>query len=139
MKQQMLDFLQKHPAVSEQFRFIGEVSNIDALYSDSDALILPSIYEGVPVVICEAMFSGCPVVATRVADNEMILGYNEERGFLCDPLSPIDICLAIERRGTMSAEGLERMTREARQFAEENFLVSKMVDGYRRVIDKVTN
>jgi glycosyltransferase involved in cell wall biosynthesis len=138
MKQQMLDFLHKHPAVSERFRFVGEISNIGALYADSDALILPSIYEGVPVVICEAMLSGCPVVATNVADNEMILGSNEERGFMCNPLSPLDICLAIERRSSMSAEALERMTRDARSFAEENFLVPKMVDGYRHVIDSVT-
>ncbi len=137
MKQQMLDFLQMHSAVNEQFRFVGEISNIGALYADSDALILPSIYEGVPVVICEAMLSGCPVVATKVADNQEILGRNEERGFLCDPLSPMDICLAIERRSVMSAEALERMTCNARCFAEEHFSVPKMVDGYRQVIDSV--
>ncbi len=137
MKQQMLDFLQAHSAVNERFRFIGEVSNIGALYADSDALILPSIYEGVPVVICEAMLSGCPVVATKVADNQEILGSNEQRGFLCDPLSPIDICMAIERRSVMSAEALERMTRNARRFAEEHFSVPKMVEGYRKVIDSV--
>ncbi len=137
MKQQMLDFLQVHSAVNERFRFIGEVSNIGALYADSDALILPSIYEGVPVVICEAMLSGCPVVATKVADNQEILGSNEQRGFLCDPLSPIDICMAIERRSVMSAEALELMTCNARRFAEEHFSVSRMVDGYRQVIDSV--
>jgi glycosyltransferase involved in cell wall biosynthesis len=138
MKQQMLDFLQRHSAVNERFRFVGEVSNIGALYADADALILPSIYEGVPVVICEAMLGGCPVIATKVADNQEILGSNEERGFLCDPLSPTDICTAIERRSAMSAEALERMTRDARRFAEEFFSVQKMVDGYRQVIDKLT-
>lgn len=135
MKQQMFDFLQAHSAVNERFRFIGEVFNIDALYADADALILPSIYEGVPVVICEAMLGGCPVVATKVGDNQEILGRNEERGFLCDPLSPMDICSAIERRSAMSAEALERMTREARRFAEEHFLIRKMVNSYRQVID----
>jgi glycosyltransferase involved in cell wall biosynthesis len=81
------------------------------------------------------MLSGCPVVATRISDNERILGANEERGFLCDPLSPSDICLAIERRVDMSPENIERMTRDARQFAEDHFLIPKMVDGYLRVIE----
>lgn len=138
MKQQMLDFLQHHPAVNERFRFVGEISDIGKLYADADALILPSIYEGVPVVICEAMFSGCPVVATRISDNQKILGGNEERGFLCDPLSPADLCSAIERRVGKSGESLEQMTREARYFAEEHFSVPKMVDGYRQVIEVVT-
>ena len=135
MKREMLEFLACHPAVAERFCFIGEVSDIVSLYAAADALILPSIYEGVPVVICEAMLSGCPVVATRISDNERILGANEERGFLCNPLSPSDICSAIERRVGMSPENIERMTRDARQFSEDHFLIPKMVDGYLRVIE----
>lgn len=138
MKREMLEFLACHPVVYERFRFIGEVSDIGALYAAADALILPSLYEGVPVVICEAMLSGCPVVATRISDNERILGANEERGFLCNPLSPAEICSAIERRVGMSAEDIERITRDARHFAEDHFLIPKMVDGYRRVIEVVT-
>lgn len=138
MKQQMLDFLEQHPAVRERFRFVGEVANIAALYAAADALILPSIYEGVPVVICEAMLSGCPVIATRISDNEKILGKNEERGFLCTPLVPTDVCLAIERRIVMSAGALGQMTRDARHFAEKHFTIPMMVGGYSRVIEAVT-
>jgi glycosyltransferase involved in cell wall biosynthesis len=137
MKREMLEFLAVYPAVAERFCFIGECSDIGSLYAAADALILPSIYEGVPVVICEAMLSGCPVVATRISDNERILGANEERGFLCDPLSPESICSAIERRVAMSSESIERMTRDARQFAEHHFLIPKMIDGYLRVIEAV--
>jgi glycosyltransferase involved in cell wall biosynthesis len=137
MKKQMLEFLEQHPMVAEKFRFVGEVSDIGVLYAAADTLILPSIYEGVPNVICEAMLSGCIVVATRISDNETILGANEERGFLCDPLSPEDICLAIERRSSMSVKDINQMTQDARRFAEEHFLVPKMIDGYRQVIDDV--
>lgn len=78
------------------------------------------------------------MVATRISDNERILGVNEERGFLCNPLSPAEICTAIERRVGMSAEGIERITRDARHFAEDHFLIPKMVDSYRRLIEVVT-
>lgn len=138
MKRQMLEFLEQHPAVRERFSFIGEVSDTESLYASADTLILPSIYEGVPVVICEAMLSGCPVVATRISDNEKILGKNEERGFLCDPLSPEDICLAIERRINMSTERFRQMTLDARRFAEEHFTLPNMVSSYSRVIEAVT-
>ena len=139
MKLEMLAFLERHPEVNERFFFIGEVSETALLYAAADALILPSIYEGVPVVICEAFLAGCPVVASNISDNERILGANGERGILCDPLSPADICLAIESLVFMSPLHIERMTRNASDFAEERFSVSKMVDGYLRVIDFLTS
>lgn len=138
MKLEMVKFLEKHPMVAERFSFAGEVSNIENLYSTADTLILPSIYEGVPNVICEAMLSGCIVIATRISDNERILGAHEERGFLCDPLSPKDICLAIERRCATTAASFEKMTLDARYFAEENFSMPKMIDGYENIIKSMS-
>lgn len=135
MKRQMLAFLNAHPHVNEKFHFFGEVSDIDSLYAQADTLMSASIYEGVPVVICEAMLSGCSVIASRISDNEIILGQGEERGFLCDPLSPADICAAIERRLDTHPAALEQLTREARAYAAEKFSIQEMVDGYRRVIE----
>jgi hypothetical protein len=37
----------------------------------------------------------------------------------------------------MSAETLESMVLDARRFAEEYFSLSKMIDGYRQVIEVV--
>ena len=47
------------------------------------------------MVLCEAMLSGCFVVASSVCDHPKIIGDNE-RGILCDPLSPESICIALE-------------------------------------------
>lgn len=137
MKRQMVAFLESHPEVRSQFRFLGEVSQVEALYTQSDTLILPSIYEGVPVVICEAMLAGCPVIASTVTDNCEILGEREERGFLCDPLSPVDIAAAIERRVFAKPEAVAQMISHAREFAEKEFLMDKMVTEYRQVIESL--
>jgi glycosyltransferase involved in cell wall biosynthesis len=40
---------------------------VAAILRESDVLVLPSFAEGVPVVLMEAMASGIPVVATRIA------------------------------------------------------------------------
>jgi glycosyltransferase involved in cell wall biosynthesis len=137
MKRQMVEFLETHPHVNAQFHFLGEVSDISSLYAQSDTLLSPSIYEGVPVVICEAMLSGCPVIASNVSDNGIILGEKEERGFLCDPLSPADICAAIERRLSLTPEEIEQMISRARDFATQEFLIDKMVTHYNRIIESV--
>lgn len=133
-KRQMMEFLEAHPHVNARFHFLGEVSHVDSLYAQSDTLLAPSIYEGLPNVICEAMLSGCPVIASKVSDNAIILGEKEERGFLCDPLSPDDICAAMERRLSTSPEALAEMVSRARAFAAREFSIDKMVTQYNRII-----
>ena len=50
--------------VSERVRFLGFVnqSGLPAVYRSSDLLIMPSEYDPCPVVVCEAMLCGCPVI-----------------------------------------------------------------------------
>jgi len=133
MKSQMLNFLESHPHLEKKFHWHGEVSDIGAIYAKSDTLLSISTYEGVPVVICEAMLSGCSVIASRISDNEIILG-NGERGFLCDPLSPADICSAIEQRLVATAQDIQQMVHRARTYAVDKFSIEKMVSGYNQVI-----
>jgi glycosyltransferase involved in cell wall biosynthesis len=54
--------------IAARTRFLGRLSPAEiALWMNcSDLLCLPSLNEGVPNVVLEALASGCPVVATRV-------------------------------------------------------------------------
>lgn len=56
-------------SLGDRVTFTGYLSQ-DAVaqkMQDSDVFVLPSFAEGVPVVLMEAMASGCPVIATQVA------------------------------------------------------------------------
>jgi glycosyltransferase involved in cell wall biosynthesis len=46
-------------------RLTGLIQDPERLYLESDLLILPSYYEGLPNVLIEALALGCPVVAAR--------------------------------------------------------------------------
>ena len=52
---------------SEQVEFLGAVPNTELgrHYSESHVLVLPSIEEGLAMVMAEAMAAGCPVIASR--------------------------------------------------------------------------
>jgi len=52
--------------IADRVHFCGLISEIEEVYADLDLLVLSSKNEGTPVVIIEALASGCPVAATSV-------------------------------------------------------------------------
>ena len=54
---------------ADRVRFLGRVSaaRVRWLLEGASALVVPSIYEGMPLVVLEAMAAGVPVVASRVS------------------------------------------------------------------------
>lgn len=60
---------------------VFEPDALDALYAWADVLVLPSRFEGVPLVVLEAQRMGCAVIATDVGAVPEVIRH-EEDGFL---------------------------------------------------------
>lgn len=60
----LLESRVKELHLESSVRFLGFVnqSNLPAVYTSADLFVLPSEYDPCPVVVCEALLCGCPVV-----------------------------------------------------------------------------
>lgn len=82
--------------LSEVFRFHHAKTDIVEEYQRASVFCLPSLWEGFPNVICEAMSCGLPILCSAICDNEKLVtdGVN---GFLFDPHSIDGIVQSIAR------------------------------------------
>lgn len=68
--------LKKAAETKKSIEFLGWRSDIPEILAESDLLILPSRWEGMPNVVLQAMAAGLPVLATRSEGVEELLGAN---------------------------------------------------------------
>ncbi len=85
--------------ISKYCRFVNYISNGEKLfnvYRKSDVFILPTLTEGEPRVLYEAMSQGLPIICTAIGGIPGLVK-NQENGLLLPPRSAISISTAIKR------------------------------------------
>jgi glycosyltransferase involved in cell wall biosynthesis len=91
--------------------------------------------EGLPLALLEAMFTGCPIVASDVGEVATALGRGEA-GVLVPPGDPAALAAALD--ALLSNPARARLLGErARQRATAEYDVSRMVRCYRSIYDRL--
>lgn len=114
--------------------FAGEkMPNEVALWMNAcDLLVLPSLNEGLPNVLSEAMACGKPVVATKVAGTPEIV--DNDVGFLVKPMDADElakkIVLALNKKWDR-----KKLFKRAKEFSVTNS-VKKTIEVYKKLLNK---
>jgi len=121
--------------LQEYFRFLGFRKDVKELLFAFDVFVLPSLFEGLPNVILEAMASGRPVVATAVDGTPEIIE-NNKNGLLVSSKSPNALSQAIlsllEKNG--KAQKIGEM---ARLRVEEKFSFDMQFQKFEEIYNEV--
>ena len=83
--------------------FKGEEADIRTIWTENHALILPSRYEGLPLVIIEAMLCGRMVITTEIAGNSEYI-IDGEHGFIADAPTCKSLDATMERAWSRRAD-----------------------------------
>ena len=54
--------------VADRLHLLGLRADVANILAGADVFVLPSLSEGLPIALLEAMFTGCPIVASDVGD-----------------------------------------------------------------------
>ncbi|MDD1748696.1 MAG: glycosyltransferase family 4 protein, partial [Methanothrix sp.] len=124
--------------IGNRIVFTGAIApdQLAKLYSEASFFILPSLSEGLPITILEAMSCGCPVIATRVSaiGDAVVDGYN---GLL---IRPRDVDDLREKMMVLlqDPELRDRMGRNARETIESTYtwqsVARRIMTVYERVL-----
>lgn len=121
--------------IQTRVRFLGQRQDIPLLLASCDLFVLPSLYEGLPISVLEAMAAGKPLVATDIGGTKEAV-INGVTGFLVPPENPTELAAAI--RTLLSDQGLAaRLAEAGRARAIQEFSSDAMVRGTCRVYDEL--
>ena len=121
--------------VVDDIIFAGWRKDIPNVLAASDIFVLPSLFEGMPLSVLEAMATGLPVVATDV-DGTADVVQNGSTGFLIPPKDSgmlagkiCELLLDARKRKEFGLKGRARVV--------QNYTVERMCNGYLSLYDSL--
>jgi glycosyltransferase involved in cell wall biosynthesis len=110
---------------------LGNRDDVPDLQAAADVFAMPSLWEGLPLAVLEAMFAANPVIATTASGIPEAITHDES-GLLIPPGDPDALASAL-RRLLSDAALRTRLGAQARARAERDFSIGAMADGYERL------
>jgi glycosyltransferase involved in cell wall biosynthesis len=108
--------------------FLGNRSDTTSLFAAADLFVLPSLFEGLPLAVLEAMAAGCPVIATDVGGVKEVIN-DGTNGLVVPPADPAALSEALLRLLKNKKEG-KRFAKAAMERVRSDFSAERMCREY---------
>lgn len=117
--------------------FLGPVprNEVFRYYAASDAFVLPSKIEGMPISLIEAMAAGLPIIASDIPGTRSLIN-DEEHGLLIDTGNISDLAEAMIR---ISNQEYRIKLADASLDNSKNFHIAKTSSDYERIYHQILN
>lgn len=116
----------RQAGLNESVRFVGYQSNVADWLALADFVVLPSFYEGLPLVAIESLAAGRAVVASAVDGTPEVV-VHEKTGLTVPPGDSPALAAAICRM-LHEPELRQRLAENGRRWALENFSVQRFIE-----------
>ncbi len=136
-QQQEMDNIIQAEGLAKHVFFAGYKQNAARYLPLFDLFVMPSLTEGLPIVLLEAMQAGVPVVATEVGGVPMVLGQGEY-GELVEPGNHESLAHAMMQAIDNNIDALSR-ARKAKEIALNRYSSERMAGNYLEFYNSVLN
>ncbi|MFX0134659.1 MAG: glycosyltransferase, partial [Candidatus Hodarchaeota archaeon] len=123
--------------IEKYFLFPGLINNIPELLSILDIFVLPSLTEGLPMALLEAMAAKKPVIATKVGSIPKLI-VPDETGLLVEPgnassleKSIIELLNAKKKADKLAENGYQRIVNKF----SSKVMANKYIDIYEMLLN----
>ena len=131
-KLQLAELIKMH-GLEDQLEFAGFKDKVESIWEDNHALLLPSRYEGAPLVVIEAMLCNRIAITTAIGRNRELIDDNES-GFIASGAT-IDLLDDAMERAWQKRDQWEQMGR----LAGKQIRARYPQDPIREFADKITS
>jgi glycosyltransferase involved in cell wall biosynthesis len=118
-------------------KFLGKRDDIPEILGSIDIFCLPSVHEGLPLILLEAMAANVPIVASDVVGNNEVI-IDNFNGLLFKPNDKDDlknkIIMVLEDDYLKS-----KIRKNAKLFIEKNYSIKEMLKNYEKLFVKLAN
>lgn len=130
-----LEMRARELGIADRVTFLGRRSDVPELLAATDVFMLPSLYEGLPLTVLEAMAAGRPVIATAAGGTGEVV-IDGETGLLVPPADPAALAAALRRLLADPAEAV-RLAATARDRVQRDYGIDVMVRRIESIYDEV--
>lgn len=131
-----LKSLAKNLQIQERVSFLPPTHSVSELLEKTDVMLMPSRWEGLGIVIMEAMTAGRLVIGSRVGGIPELIKHGDN-GLLVEQGNVLEWAAQL-KKVFENQDRYFKLGERAREYARTNFGVEKMVGEYESVYNKLT-